>query len=52
MAQLDEAGVVHRDRRPGRPPRVRYTLIPKGHRLGPVLQALWDWGAETAARDD
>ncbi|WP_374211680.1 winged helix-turn-helix transcriptional regulator [Streptomyces sp. YS415] len=52
LAQLDEAGVVHRDRRPGRPPRVRYTLIPKGHRLGPVLQALWDWGAETAARDD
>ncbi|MFI9771409.1 winged helix-turn-helix transcriptional regulator [Streptomyces sp. NPDC052415] len=52
LAQLDEAGVIHRDRRPGWPPRVRYTLTPKGRCLGPVLQALWDWGAETPARDD
>lgn len=46
LAQLDEAGVVHRDRRPGWPPRVRYTLTARGRRLGPVLQALWDWGAD------
>jgi DNA-binding HxlR family transcriptional regulator len=52
LAQLAEAGVIHRDRRPGWPPRVHYTLTPKGHRLGPVLQALWDWGAETSARDN
>ncbi|MFE1553958.1 winged helix-turn-helix transcriptional regulator [Streptomyces sp. NPDC058734] len=45
LAQLGEAGVVERDRRPGWPPRVRYALTPRGHRLGPVLQALWDWGA-------
>ncbi|MET8895742.1 winged helix-turn-helix transcriptional regulator [Streptomyces albogriseolus] len=50
LAQLAEAGVVERDRRPGWPPRVRYALTPRGHRLGPVLQALWDWGAEAAAR--
>ncbi|WP_416529950.1 winged helix-turn-helix transcriptional regulator [Streptomyces coelicoflavus] len=36
--------VVDRDRRPGWPPRVPYTLTTNGHRLGPVLQALWDWG--------
>nr|WP_307179992.1 helix-turn-helix domain-containing protein [Streptomyces africanus] len=51
LAQLGEAGVVERDRRPGWPPRVRYALTPSGHRLGPVLQALWDWGAEASARD-
>jgi hypothetical protein len=37
---------VQRWRRPGWPPRVRYALTRSGHRLGPVLQALWDWGAE------
>ncbi|MEU2131330.1 helix-turn-helix domain-containing protein [Streptomyces sp. NPDC018352] len=51
LAQLGEAGVVERDRHPGWPPRVRYALTPRGHRLGPVLQALWDWGAEAPARD-
>ncbi|WP_244328640.1 winged helix-turn-helix transcriptional regulator [Streptomyces marokkonensis] len=50
LSQLREAGVVERDRRPGWPPRVRYTLTPSGHRLGPVLQALWDWGAQALAR--
>ncbi|MFC8784350.1 winged helix-turn-helix transcriptional regulator [Streptomyces nigra] len=49
-ARLGQAGVVERDRRPGWPPRVRYALTPRGRRLGPVLQALWDWGAETSAR--
>ncbi|MFF9198398.1 winged helix-turn-helix transcriptional regulator [Streptomyces sp. NPDC014779] len=49
LAQLGAAGVVSRDRRPGWPPRVRYALTPRGRRLGPVLQALWDWGAEAPA---
>ncbi|MEU1009384.1 helix-turn-helix domain-containing protein [Streptomyces sp. NPDC005890] len=51
LAQLGEAGVVERDRRPGWPPRVRYALTPSGHRLGPVLQALWDWGTEASPTD-
>ncbi|MFF0809072.1 winged helix-turn-helix transcriptional regulator [Streptomyces albogriseolus] len=29
LAQLAEAGVVERDRRPGWPPRVRYVLTPR-----------------------
>ncbi|MFF9499215.1 winged helix-turn-helix transcriptional regulator [Streptomyces sp. NPDC014656] len=45
LAQLAEAGVVVRERRPGWPPTVRYGLTPRGRELGPVLQALWDWGA-------
>ncbi|MBB4920280.1 winged helix-turn-helix transcriptional regulator [Streptosporangium saharense] len=45
LAHLTEAGVLERHRQPGRPPRVHYALTPRGHRLGPVLQALWDWGS-------
>ncbi|WP_327585720.1 helix-turn-helix transcriptional regulator [Nonomuraea sp. NBC_00507] len=45
LAHLAEAGVVDRRREPGWPPRTRYRLTPHGRRLGPVLQALWDWGA-------
>jgi DNA-binding HxlR family transcriptional regulator len=44
LAQLTGAGVLERRRTPGWPPRTRYTLTPHGRRLGPVLQALWDWG--------
>ncbi|MEW2076767.1 winged helix-turn-helix transcriptional regulator [Streptomyces sp. NPDC013433] len=45
LARLDGAGVVEHDRRPGRPPRVRYdALTLSGHRLGPVLRALRNWG--------
>ncbi|MFF0739314.1 winged helix-turn-helix transcriptional regulator [Streptomyces sp. NPDC004111] len=46
LAQLIATGVVERDRRAGWPPRVRYALTPRGRRLGPVLQALWDWGSQ------
>ncbi len=45
LVQLAEAGVLVRHRRPGWPPRTLYSLTPHGRRLGPVLQALWDWGA-------
>ncbi len=50
LAQLGAAGVVERERRPGWPPRVHYSPTPRGRRLGPVLQALWDWGAADPAR--
>lgn len=45
LAQLTGAGVVRRTRTSGWPPSVRYELTAHGRRLGPVLQALWDWGA-------
>ncbi|MGV9280792.1 winged helix-turn-helix transcriptional regulator [Streptomyces sp. NPDC003730] len=51
LSHLTKTGVVHRDRHPAWPPRVRYTLTPGGHRLGPVLQALWDWGAHQSPPD-
>ncbi|MCK2215149.1 helix-turn-helix transcriptional regulator [Actinomadura sp. ATCC 31491] len=46
LAHLAGAGVLVRTRQAGWPPRTRYRLTPRGRRLGPVLQALWDWGAE------
>ncbi|MFG1681481.1 winged helix-turn-helix transcriptional regulator [Nonomuraea sp. NPDC049269] len=46
LAHLTQAGVLDRHRQPGWPPRTRYRLTPQGHRLGPVLQELWDWGAQ------
>ncbi|MGN9836548.1 winged helix-turn-helix transcriptional regulator [Nonomuraea sp. H19] len=46
LAHLTEVGVLDRHRRPGWPPRTHYGLTPHGRRLGPVLQALWDWGAQ------
>ncbi|WP_067185037.1 winged helix-turn-helix transcriptional regulator [Microtetraspora niveoalba] len=47
LAHLAEVGVVDRHRLPDWPPRVRYSLTPRGRSLGPVLQALWDWGTES-----
>jgi DNA-binding HxlR family transcriptional regulator len=45
LAQLAEARVVERERQTGWPPSTHYRLTSHGERLGPVLQALWDWGA-------
>lgn len=45
LAQLTEAGVISRHRTPAWPPRVRYALTERGRALGPVLWALWSWGA-------
>lgn len=46
LAQLVAAGVVHKHRTAGWPSTVSYQLTPHGRKLGPVLQALWDWGAD------
>ncbi|MGI5164081.1 winged helix-turn-helix transcriptional regulator [Spirillospora sp. CA-253888] len=42
LSHLTQVGVDDRRRAPGWPPRTHYRLTPQGHRLGPVLQALWD----------
>jgi len=44
LAHLLQSGVLERRREPGWPPRSRYVLTPHGRRLGPVLDALRDWG--------
>jgi DNA-binding HxlR family transcriptional regulator len=45
LTHLLDTGVATRARTPGWPPTVTYGLTPRGRELGPVLQALWDWGA-------
>ncbi|MEV4470316.1 winged helix-turn-helix transcriptional regulator [Nonomuraea salmonea] len=50
LAHLTNAGILTRHREPGWPPRVHYTLTPHGRSLGPVLQALWDWGSTAPTR--
>ncbi|GGP63773.1 winged helix-turn-helix transcriptional regulator [Saccharothrix coeruleofusca] len=51
LAQLTGAGVVDRHREPGWPPRTRYRLTDAGRGLGPVLQAMWDWGERRRSLD-
>jgi DNA-binding HxlR family transcriptional regulator len=46
LTQLTDAGVITRHRTPAWPPRVNYTLTDRGRALGPVLRAMWLWGAE------
>jgi DNA-binding HxlR family transcriptional regulator len=45
LAQLTETGVVRRHRTSAWPPRVTYALTDQGRALGPILQAMWYWGA-------
>ena len=44
LKQLAAAGVVERRFYQNHPPRAEYLLTEKGRALGPVLQAMRDWG--------
>ena len=44
LKQLAAAGVVERRFYQNNPPRAEYLLTEKGRALGPVLQAMRDWG--------
>jgi DNA-binding HxlR family transcriptional regulator len=44
LKQLEAAGVVARRLYQNHPPRADYLLTEKGRALGPVLQAMRDWG--------
>ena len=46
LRRLEEAGIVARDRYSERPARYEYRLTERGRALGPVLQAIADWGTE------
>lgn len=47
---LERDGLVERTVHPGVPAPVSYRLTEEGASLAPVLQALYDWGSERAAR--
>ncbi len=44
LKRLEEAGIVARERYNDRPPRYSYRLTRKGTALGPVLEAMSQWG--------
>ncbi|MEO1106452.1 MAG: helix-turn-helix domain-containing protein [Pseudomonadota bacterium] len=44
LRELEADGIVHREVYPEVPPKVEYSLTPKGQALGPVIEALADWG--------
>lgn len=48
LKDLEELGLVLRDKRGGRAAVSRYKLSARGESLRPVLQALHDWGTQVA----
>lgn len=45
LRQLEKDGIVGRNVRPTKPPRVDYFLTPSGRKLVPTMQLLCDWGS-------
>ncbi|WP_300380916.1 helix-turn-helix domain-containing protein [Henriciella sp.] len=46
LRELEDSGLVHREVYPVVPPKVEYSLTPKGETLRPILMALKAWGEE------
>lgn len=44
LQELEEVGIVERRVHGGRPVLVQYTLTEKGLALGPVVEAIYQWG--------
>lgn len=57
LRELEQDGIIHREIYAQVPPKVEYSLTPKGRTLGPILEQMAQWGtthlqelAETEAR--
>lgn len=46
LRELEDSGLVNRKVYPVVPPKVEYSLTPKGETLGPILNSLKNWGKE------
>ncbi len=46
LKELERDGLIHREMYPEVPPKVEYTLTPRGASLVAVLDKLCDWGME------
>jgi DNA-binding HxlR family transcriptional regulator len=45
LRDLEQHGVLERVQHPTIPPKVEYTLTPKGMALGGIIEAMGQWGA-------
>ena len=45
---LEKQGIVARKIYPEVPPRVEYSLTGRGRTLGPIIEAMREWGAQQA----
>lgn len=46
LRELEAGGLIHREAYPVVPPKVEYSLTPRGRTLEPILRALRTWGVE------
>ena len=44
LKQLEADGLIHREEYPQIPPKVEYSLTPRGASLMPILDQMCDWG--------
>ena len=51
LRDMEEKGLLTRKVYAEVPPRVEYTLTETGYSLKPVLDAMWDWGADYKAKN-
>jgi DNA-binding HxlR family transcriptional regulator len=52
LREMEADGIILRTAYPEVPPRVEYSLTPKGDTLAPIINALRDWGEKHALRPD
>lgn len=52
LKELERDGLIHRQMYPEIPPKVEYTLTPRGHSLMNVLDQLCAWGNENRIADN
>lgn len=44
LKQLEADGLIHREEYPQIPPKVEYSLTPRGKSLIPILDSMCEWG--------
>ena len=49
LRELEEDGVIERKVYAEVPPKVEYSISPRGESLKPIIDAMWHWGKEFLA---